>query len=106
MTIAGVKPVGYTNDKVMGPGEESNTNIVKGDLASIDLPAGIPLYTDEQVREILIAFANSVSVSEEIGYNWEEEAEIMGCSLVIGDLVVDYDEDVEEAVDNFMKMKE
>lgn len=54
MAIAGVEPVGYTNDKLMGPGEESNTNIVSGDLSSIDLPAGISLYTEKQVREILI----------------------------------------------------
>ncbi|CCF31043.1 hypothetical protein HAU46_08555 [Weissella confusa] len=53
MVIAGIEPVGYTNDKMMGPGEESNTNIVTGELLSVDLPTGIPLFTDEQVREIL-----------------------------------------------------
>ena len=58
MAIAGIEPVGYTNDKTMGPGEESNTNIVTGELLSVDLPTGIPLFTDEQVREILIKFSN------------------------------------------------
>lgn len=58
MAIAGIEPVGYTNDKMMGPGEESNTNIVTGELLSVDLPTGIPLFTDEQVREILIKFSN------------------------------------------------
>ena len=58
MVIAGIEPVGYTNDKMMGPGEESNTNIVTGELLSVDLPTGIPLFTDEQVREILIKFSN------------------------------------------------
>lgn len=53
MVIAGIEPVGYTNDKMMGPGEESITNIVTGELLSVDLPTGIPLFTDEQVREIL-----------------------------------------------------
>ncbi|QPI46234.1 hypothetical protein [Weissella paramesenteroides] len=56
LAIAGVEPVGYTNDKLMGPGEESDTNIVKGNLSSIDLSSGIPLYKPEQVRKILIKY--------------------------------------------------
>lgn len=58
MAVAGINPVGYTNDKVMGPGEESNTNIVTNELLSVDLPQGIPLFTDEQVRKILMKFVD------------------------------------------------
>lgn len=61
------------------------------------------IYTREQVREILISFANSVSVSEDIGYNWEEEPEVVGFSLMMGNLAMDDDEDIKDAVDKFIK---
>lgn len=62
MVIAGIEPVGYTNDKMMGPCEESNTNIVTGELLSVDLPTGIPLFTDEKVREILERYDDWIQV--------------------------------------------
>lgn len=61
------------------------------------------IYTREQVRKILISFANSVSVSEDIDYNWEEEPELIGFSLMMGNLSMHDDESIEEAVDEFMK---
>lgn len=54
MAIAGVEPI----SKLVYQLQLSNGNADE-------------IYTREQVRDILIAFANSVSVSEDIGYNWE-----------------------------------
>ncbi|QYU57966.1 hypothetical protein K1728_00710 [Weissella confusa] len=92
MAVAGIKPVGYTNDKFMGPGEESNTNIVTGELLSVDLPQGIPLFTDEQVREILIKFANAMIEQEDM---FQER---------VGDsnMYVTTDESLARGIDKFM----
>lgn len=64
------------------------------------------VYTEEQVREILIKFAESVSVSEDIDYNWEEEPELVGFSLMMGGLAMDDDDGINEVVDEFMKKEE
>lgn len=61
------------------------------------------IYTREQVRKILISFANSVSVSEDIEYNWEEGPELVGFSIVMGGLAIDDSEDIKDAVDKFIK---
>lgn len=85
MAIAGVEPVSYLHT--------SNGNADE-------------IYTREQIRDILIKFAESVSVSEDIDYNWEEEPELVGFSLMMGGLAIDDDEGINEAVDEFMKSGE
>lgn len=60
-------------------------------------------YTETQVREILIKFAESVSVSEDVEYNWEEGPELVGFSIVMGGLAIDDSEDIKDAVDKFIK---
>ncbi|WP_404975681.1 hypothetical protein NBT14_04275 [Weissella paramesenteroides] len=96
MTIAGVEPVErvYVFDDVFGSPLEDW------------LKAEKDYYTEEQVRDILIKFAESVSVSEDIDYNWEEEPELVGFSLMMGGLAMDDDEGINEVVDEFMKKGE
>lgn len=74
--------------------------------SSIDLLSDVKLYTETQVREILIKFAESVSVSEDIDYNWEEGPELVGFSLMMGGLAMDDDDGIDEAVSEFMEKGE
>lgn len=90
MTIAGIKarydirgliehPIGYT-------------------------PFGTGLYTTEQVREILIEFANSVSVIVDWDYSREfDSVAFMGYNVGIDGVVVEGDDSIAKAVDVFMK---
>ena len=80
-------------------------------IAGIEAEHVTELYTTEQVREILIKFAEYISVDEdfdynwkeEFDYNWKEELELIGFRLMIGSVAVDGDDGIAEAVDVFMK---
>lgn len=102
MAIAGVEPfkINYLDDDVFieNAWDEPEAEIHSG------FPETFVGYTETQVREILIKFAESVSVCEDIDYNWEEEPELVGFSLMMGGLAIDDDEGINEAVDEFMKM--
>lgn len=55
MTIAGIKPVGYATSE-LGSLEYATTAITDNAMLPISLLSGTQLYTDEQVRKILIEF--------------------------------------------------
>ena len=101
MAIAGVEPfkINYLDDDVFieNAWDEPEAEIHSG------FPETFVGYTETQVREILIKFAESVSVSEDIDYNYEEEPELVGFSLMMCGLAMDEDENIEKAVDEFMK---
>ena len=65
------------------------------------VPHGIDLYTTEQVREILIKFADSVSVSEDYDYYFDEEEVTL--RLMINGSSVHGNDSMNEAVDEFIK---
>lgn len=104
MAIAGVEPfkINYLDDDVFieNAWDEPEAEIHSG------FPETFVGYTETQVREILIKFAESVSVCEDIDYNWEEEPELVGFSLMMGGLAMDDDAGIKEAVDEFMKSGE
>ena len=87
MTIAGIKA------------EYDMHNLIEHPPAYV--PHGIDLYTTEQVREILIKFADSVSVGEDVDYYFDEEEVTL--RLMINGSAVDDNDSVVEAVDDFIK---
>lgn len=58
MAIAGVEPVGYATSELGGL-EHAETVITDNAMLPISILSGTQLYTDEQVRDILIKFSNS-----------------------------------------------
>lgn len=83
MAIAGVEPVSYLHT--------SNGNADE-------------IYTRDQVRDILIKFAELIDVEADVDFNWEEEPEVIGYDLVVENTIVRGREDMELAIDEFMKM--
>lgn len=58
MAIAGIKPVAFATSE-LGSMRYAMTSLTNNIMEPISLPSGTELYTDEQVRDILIEFANS-----------------------------------------------
>ena len=58
MTIAGIEPVAFATSE-LGSMRYAMTSLTNNSMEPISLPSGTELFTDEQVREILINFANS-----------------------------------------------
>lgn len=58
MAIAGIEPVAFATSK-LGSMRYAMTSLTNNIMEPISLPSGTELYTDEQVRDILIEFANS-----------------------------------------------
>ncbi|MFP7467596.1 hypothetical protein SFC41_02590 [Weissella cibaria] len=56
MAIAGVNPAAFATSE-LGSMEDAITSITNNSMEPISLPSGTELFTDEQVREILIEFA-------------------------------------------------
>lgn len=65
MAIAGVYPAGYATSE-LGSLEHAETAITDNTMLPINLLSGTQLYTDEQVREILIKFASKVEAFDEM----------------------------------------
>lgn len=57
MAIAGVKPAAFATSE-LGSMEDAITSITNNSMEPISLPSGTGLFTDEQVRDILIKFSN------------------------------------------------
>ena len=83
MAIAGFEPVSYLE---FGGGNKTE------------------IYTREQVREILVKFAELIDVEADVDFNWKEEPEVIGYDLVVENTIVRGREDMELAIDEFMKM--
>lgn len=58
MAIAGIEPVTFATSE-LGSMRYAMTSLTNNIMEPISLPSGTELYTDEQVRDILIEFANS-----------------------------------------------
>lgn len=58
MAIAGIEPVAFATSE-LGSMRYAMTSLTNNIMEPISLPSGTELYTDEQVRDILIEFANS-----------------------------------------------
>lgn len=57
MAIAGVNPVAFATSE-LGSMRYAMTSLTNNSMEPISLPSGTELFTDEQVREILIKFSN------------------------------------------------
>ena len=58
MAIAGINPAAFATSE-LGSMEYAITSITNNSMEPISLASGTELFTDEQVREILIKFAYS-----------------------------------------------
>ena len=65
MAIAGIKPVAFATSE-LGSMRYAMTSITNNSMEPISLPSGTELFTDEQVREILIKFASKVEAFDEM----------------------------------------
>ena len=102
MAIAGVKPfkINYLEDDefIENAWDEPNVQVHSG------FPETFVGYTETQVREILVKFAELIDVEADVDFNWEEEPEVIGYDLVVENTIVRGREDMELAIDEFMKM--
>lgn len=65
MAIAGIEPVAFATSE-LGSMRYAMTSLTNNSMDPISLPSGTELFTDEQVREILIKFASKVEAFDEI----------------------------------------
>lgn len=57
MAISGINPAAFATSE-LGSMEEAITSITNNSMEPISLPSGTELFTDDQVREILIKFGS------------------------------------------------
>lgn len=65
MAINGVNPVAFATSE-LGSMRYAMTSLTNNSMEPISLPSGTELFTDEQVREILIKFASKVEAFDEM----------------------------------------
>lgn len=63
MAIAGVEPVAFTTSE-LGSMRYAMTSLTNNSMEPISLPSGTQLFTDEQVRDILIKFINGIELDD------------------------------------------
>lgn len=65
MAINGVNPVAFATSE-LGSMRYAMTSLTNNSMEPISLPSGTELFTDEQVREILIKFASKIEAFDEM----------------------------------------
>lgn len=63
MAIAGVEPVAFATSE-LGSMRYAMTSLTNNSMEPISLPSGTQLFTDEQVRDILIKFINGIELDD------------------------------------------
>lgn len=65
MAINGVNPVAFATSE-LGSMRYAMTSLTNNSMEPISLPSGTELFTDKQVREILIKFASKIEAFDEM----------------------------------------
>ena len=65
MAIAGIEPVAFATSE-LGSMRYAMTSLTNNSMEPISLPSGTELFTDEQVREILVKFSGKVEAFDEM----------------------------------------
>lgn len=63
MAIVGVEPVAFATSE-LGSMRYAMTSLTNNSMEPISLPSGTQLFTDEQVRDILIKFINGIELDD------------------------------------------
>lgn len=63
MAIAGIEPVAFATSE-LGSMRYAMTSLTNNSMEPISLPSGTQLFTDEQVRDILIKFINGIEIDD------------------------------------------
>ena len=63
MAIVGVEPVAFATSE-LGSMRYAMTSPTNNSMEPISLPSGTQLFTDEQVRDILIKFINGIELDD------------------------------------------